>query len=88
MVPIVHIVGTPPIASQFSGAILHRTLGRHTTVFKQDLCQLVKNLKELTFLDIHGEIDHEKVESYRLMAQRRFPNSRIDFDLSRFRLWL
>ncbi|CAF4702089.1 unnamed protein product, partial [Rotaria magnacalcarata] len=26
MVPTVHIVGTPPIASQFSGAILHRTL--------------------------------------------------------------
>ncbi|CAM4795683.1 unnamed protein product [Rotaria magnacalcarata] len=64
------------------------SISRHTTVFKQDLCQLVKNLKELTFLDIHGEIDHEKVESYRLMAQRRFPNSRIDFDLSRFRLWL
>ncbi|CAF1403041.1 unnamed protein product [Rotaria magnacalcarata] len=64
------------------------TSSRHATVFKQDLCQLVKNLKELTFLDIHGEIDHEKVESYRLMAQRRFPNSRIDFDLSRFRLWL
>jgi pyruvate decarboxylase len=27
MVPVVHIVGTPPIASQASGAILHHTLG-------------------------------------------------------------
>ena len=27
MVPVVHIVGTPPTASQISGAILHHTLG-------------------------------------------------------------
>lgn len=27
MVPVVHIVGTPPIASQANGAILHHTLG-------------------------------------------------------------
>jgi len=27
MVPVVHIVGTPPTASQASGAILHHTLG-------------------------------------------------------------
>lgn len=27
MVPVVHIVGTPPTASQVSGAILHHTLG-------------------------------------------------------------
>jgi pyruvate decarboxylase len=27
MVPVVHIVGTPPTASQASGALLHHTLG-------------------------------------------------------------
>ncbi len=27
MVPVVHIVGTPPTASQANGAILHHTLG-------------------------------------------------------------
>jgi TPP-dependent 2-oxoacid decarboxylase len=27
MIPVVHIVGTPPTASQASGAILHHTLG-------------------------------------------------------------
>jgi pyruvate decarboxylase len=27
MVPVVHIVGTPPTASQVSGAMLHHTLG-------------------------------------------------------------
>lgn len=27
MVPVVHIVGTPPIAAQYSGALLHHTLG-------------------------------------------------------------
>jgi len=27
MVPVVHIVGTPPTASQASGAMLHHTLG-------------------------------------------------------------
>lgn len=27
MVPVVHIVGTPPTASQASGTILHHTLG-------------------------------------------------------------
>ncbi|CAF4359224.1 unnamed protein product [Rotaria sp. Silwood2] len=27
MVPVVHIVGTPPTASQINGAILHHTLG-------------------------------------------------------------
>ncbi|CAF4583364.1 unnamed protein product [Rotaria sp. Silwood2] len=29
MVPVVHIVGTPSIASQFSGAIIHHTLGNN-----------------------------------------------------------
>ena len=57
-------------------------------IFEQDLCQLIEKLKELTFLDIYGEINYEKVEPYRLMVQTRFPNSRIDVEISRFRLWL
>lgn len=40
------------------------------------------------FLDIRGAISCEKVDAYRLMAQTRFPNSRIDVHQSRFRLWL
>ena len=56
-------------------------------VFEQDLCQLFEQLKELTFLDISGRIDYVKVEPYHLMARTRFPNSRLDVQLSRFRLW-
>jgi hypothetical protein len=63
-------------------------LAQHVAIFEQDLCQLVEELKEFTFLDIYGEIHSEKVEPYRLMAQARFPNSRIDVETSRFRLWL
>ncbi|CAF3553227.1 unnamed protein product [Rotaria sp. Silwood1] len=61
---------------------------QHVAIFEQDLCQLTENLKEFTFLDIYGKIDYEKVEPYRLMVQARFPNSRIDVEISRFRLWL
>ncbi|CAF1322894.1 unnamed protein product [Rotaria magnacalcarata] len=44
MVPTVHIVGTPPIASQFSGAILHRTLGNGD-------CRVFANMyKEITIV--------------------------------------
>ncbi|CAF4160214.1 unnamed protein product, partial [Rotaria sp. Silwood2] len=64
------------------------SIHRHVAVFEQDLCELVKNLKEFTFLDIYGEIYYKKVEPYRLMTKRRFRNSRIDVDISRFRLWL
>ncbi|CAF3190305.1 unnamed protein product [Rotaria sp. Silwood2] len=64
------------------------TSTQHVNVFEQDLCELVKNLKEFTFLDICGKIHYEKVEPYRLMVQARFPNSRIDVEISRFRLWL
>ena len=63
-------------------------LVQHMAVFKQDLCQLVKNLKEFVFLSIYGEIHYKKAEAYRSMAQARFPNSRIDVETSRFRLWL
>ncbi|CAF4776343.1 unnamed protein product [Rotaria sp. Silwood1] len=62
------------------------TTPQHVTIFEQDLSQLVKNLKEFTFLDIFGEIHHEKVEPYRLMTQSLFPHSRVDVEISRFRL--
>ncbi|CAF1369589.1 unnamed protein product, partial [Rotaria sordida] len=61
---------------------------RHVVVFEQDLCQLIKELKEFTFLDIYGEIHYEKVKAYRSMVQTRFPHSRVDVEISRFRLWL
>ena len=56
-------------------------------VFEKDLCQLFEQLKELTFLDISGRIDYVKMEHYHLMARTRFPDSRPDVELSRFRLW-
>ncbi|CAF4604129.1 unnamed protein product [Rotaria sp. Silwood2] len=64
------------------------SIAQHVTIFEQDLSQLVKNLKEFTFLDIFGNIHYEKVEPYRLMAQALFPHSRVDVEISRFRLWL
>ncbi|CAF4538884.1 unnamed protein product [Rotaria sp. Silwood2] len=64
------------------------SIAQHVAVFEQDLCQLVEKLKEFTFLDIYGEIHYEKVEVYRSMVQVRFPHSRIDVEISRFRLWL
>ncbi|CAF3190900.1 unnamed protein product, partial [Rotaria sp. Silwood2] len=60
----------------------------HVPIFEQDLSQLFDQLKEFIFLDIGGIISCEKVEPYRLMAQTRFSNSRIDVQLSRFRLWI
>ncbi|CAF3853145.1 unnamed protein product, partial [Rotaria sp. Silwood1] len=61
---------------------------QHAAIFEQDLCQLVKKLKQLVYLNIYGKIPYKKVEPYRLMAQNRFPNSRIDAHVSRFRLWM
>jgi len=63
-------------------------LGKHVNIFEQDLCQLIEQLKKIVFLDIHGEIDEAKVEPYRSMVQRRFPNSQTDVEILRFRLWL
>ncbi|CAF3578533.1 unnamed protein product [Rotaria sp. Silwood1] len=65
-----------------------KSIAQHVAIFEQNLCQLVEELKEFTFLDIYGEIHYEKIEPYRLMVQARFPNSRIDVAISRFRLWL
>ncbi|CAF2865526.1 unnamed protein product, partial [Rotaria sp. Silwood2] len=64
------------------------SIAQHVIVFEQDLWQLTDKLKDFTFLDIYGEIHYTKVEPYRLMAQARFPHSRVDVDVSRFRLWL
>ncbi|CAF4608452.1 unnamed protein product, partial [Rotaria sp. Silwood2] len=61
---------------------------QHVVVFGQDLCQLIDKLKDFTLLDIYGEIHYNKVEPYRLMVQARFPHSRVDVEISRFRLWL
>ena len=58
------------------------------TVFEQDLCQLVMNLKELIFLDIYGKICQEKAQAYQSMARARFSHSRTEVEIFRFRLWL
>jgi hypothetical protein len=50
-------------------------LDQHLAIFEEDLCQLMKPMKELVFLDTHGEIHKEKVESYLLMVQRLFPSN-------------
>ncbi|CAF2130118.1 unnamed protein product, partial [Rotaria magnacalcarata] len=64
------------------------SIAEHTNVFEQDLSQLIERLKEFAFLDIHGKIDPEKLESYRTMAEACFPQSRIEIGLTRFRLWM
>ncbi|CAF1494248.1 unnamed protein product [Rotaria sp. Silwood1] len=61
---------------------------QHVVIFEQDLCQLIDKLKGFTFLDIYGKIHYKKVKPYRLMVQARFPHSRVDVEISRFRLWL
>ena len=57
-------------------------------IFKQDLCQLIEQMKEFVFLDIHGKIHREKVKPYHAMVICRFPNSRSNVETTRFRLWL
>jgi hypothetical protein len=57
-------------------------------VFEQDLSQLVKQLTEFIFLDIHSNIPYEKVEPYRSMVEKLFPNSQLHIDIARFRLWI
>ncbi len=63
-------------------------LGEHVNIFERDLGEFVEQMKELVFLDIHGEIHVEKVQPYRSMVQRSFPHSRNNVEISRFRLWL
>ncbi|CAM4837549.1 unnamed protein product [Rotaria magnacalcarata] len=64
------------------------SIAQHTTIFEHDLGQLFEALKEFKLIDIYGEIHYEKVESYRLMTETRFPKSRVEIDTSRFRLWI
>ncbi|CAF2694153.1 unnamed protein product [Rotaria sp. Silwood2] len=64
------------------------TSKQHAIVFQDDLSQLIKQLKHFVFLDIYGLISFKRVKSYRLMVQTRFPNSRSDVQISRFRLWV
>ncbi|CAF5080995.1 unnamed protein product, partial [Rotaria sp. Silwood1] len=64
------------------------TSTQHVNVFEQDLCQLFQRLKQFVFLDIHGKIDLGKLAPYRSMVQKCFPHSRLDIELSRFRLWI
>lgn len=61
---------------------------RSVDVFQRDLCLLFEQLKQLTYLDIHGEIFDKKVEAYYLMVQSQFPNSRINVTSLRFTLWI
>ena len=63
-------------------------LVEHITIFQQDLYQLFEQLKQFIFLDIHAYINRNKVQSYRSMVQKSFPNSRVHINMTRFRLWL
>ncbi|CAF1409558.1 unnamed protein product [Rotaria magnacalcarata] len=64
------------------------SITEHADLLESNLCQLFEQLKRLVYLKIYGKILRHKVEPYRLMAQNRFPNSQIDVDMSRFRLWI
>ncbi|CAM4748523.1 unnamed protein product [Rotaria magnacalcarata] len=64
------------------------SIAQHITIFQQDLCQLIEQLKQFVFLNIYGLISCEKVEAYHSMIKTRFPNSRSHVDISRFSLWL
>ncbi|CAF1517480.1 unnamed protein product, partial [Rotaria sp. Silwood1] len=64
-----------------------KSIAEHVFIFEYDLSQLIQQLKQFTFLDIYGQIDRQKIEPYRSMIQRRFPNSRVDIQIRRFCLW-
>ncbi|CAF1467355.1 unnamed protein product [Rotaria sordida] len=64
------------------------SIAQQVTVFEQDLCQLVEQLKYFVFLDIYGVISYEKAQAYHSMVRTRFPNYRSHVDISRFCLWL
>ncbi|CAF3981822.1 unnamed protein product, partial [Rotaria sordida] len=64
-----------------------QSITEHVFIFEYDLSQLIQQLKQFTFLDIYGQIDHQKIEPYRSMIQRRFPNSRVHIQIRRFCLW-
>ncbi|UJR35475.1 hypothetical protein I4U23_028231 [Adineta vaga] len=64
------------------------SINQHVFVFQHDLNELFEQLNKLVFLEILGEIHEEKIEPYRSMVQRNFPNSQCHIDISRFRLWI
>ncbi|CAF3693515.1 unnamed protein product [Rotaria sp. Silwood1] len=64
------------------------SINKHVTLFENDLSQLVEQLKQFVYLNIYGHIIDEKVEPYRLMIQKRFPNTYFSIEKSRFRLWI
>jgi len=57
---------------------------------EEDLCQLTEHLKQFVYLDIHEQINPEKVEVSRLMVQKRFPNpnSYFSIEIARFHRWI
>ncbi|CAF1492066.1 unnamed protein product [Rotaria sp. Silwood1] len=55
---------------------------------EHNLYQFVEQLKQLVYWKIFGKIAREKVKSYRLMIQTRFPNSQIDIQILKCRLWM
>ena len=63
-------------------------LDEYTTVFEEDLSQLVQNLKNFVYLDIFGKINEEKLANYRIMVARRFPDAYFSIERSRFRFWI
>ncbi|CAF4857910.1 unnamed protein product [Rotaria sp. Silwood2] len=63
------------------------SITQHVAIFANDLCQLIQQLKRFAFLDICGQTDRQKIEPYRSMVQKYFPNSRLDIQATRFRLW-
>ncbi|CAF2927125.1 unnamed protein product [Rotaria sp. Silwood2] len=51
------------------------SINQLVNIFEQDLCQLIKQLKEFIFLDIHSEIDQENVEPYHSIIRAHFSNN-------------
>ncbi|CAF0787249.1 unnamed protein product [Adineta steineri] len=63
MIPVVHIVGTPPTASQASGAILHHTLGNGDfRVFQNMYKEVTIAQASLTKINAVEEIDRVLTE--------------------------
>ncbi|CAF1228989.1 unnamed protein product [Rotaria magnacalcarata] len=57
------------------------------SIFEYDLSQLLQQLKQFSFLDIYDRTDRQKIELYRSMVHKRFPNSRLNIQTTRFCLW-
>ncbi|CAF3948420.1 unnamed protein product [Rotaria sp. Silwood2] len=72
----------------YESLLTPESICRHTKIFKQDLCQLVEQMKEFVFLNICGKIHKEKIKPYHAMVIGRLPNSRSNVETTRFRLWL